>query len=225
MNTIIAAIAVAFSLTILSSCSQDYSSPTSENKSQPGASSTVTSKSETKTETKTETKSETPPAASPEAADVRKTDSLPPTKDTSAAAPSSTASSATNPSAAGSSGSASDSSAKRTSATAEKKKSARSSEQSAALPDRGVTRDQDKASVPSGPVVGVEQITSSRMQTIEGVVLKIDGDSYLVKDLAGNEVKLRADKKTKKDSNLTVGDKILARLEGPDLAAASITKR
>ena len=73
--------------------------------------------------------------------------------------------------------------------------------------------------------MGVEQITSSRMQTIEGVVLKIDGDSYLVKDLAGNEVKLRADKKTKKDGNLTVGDKILARLEGPDVAAASITKR
>ena len=93
------------------------------------------------------------------------------------------------------------------------------------MPDRGVTRDRDQASIPSGPAVGVEQITSSRMQTIEGVVLKIDGDSYLVKDLAGNEVKLRADKKTKKDSNLTVGDKILARLEGPDLAAASITKR
>ena len=73
--------------------------------------------------------------------------------------------------------------------------------------------------------MGVEQITSNRMLTIEGTVLKIDGDSYLVKDLAGNEVKLRADNKTKKDGNLTVGDKIMARLEGPGVAAASITKR
>ena len=55
--------------------------------------------------------------------------------------------------------------------------------------------------------------------------MKIDGDSYFVKDLAGNEVKLRADSKTKKDGNLTVGDKILARLEGSGVVASSITKR
>jgi hypothetical protein len=73
--------------------------------------------------------------------------------------------------------------------------------------------------------VGVEQITDNRMLTIEGVLLKIDGDLYLVKDLSGNEVKLRADTKTKKDGNLTVGDRILARLEGPGVAASSITKR
>jgi uncharacterized protein YdeI (BOF family) len=210
MKTIITVIAAVFSFTILSSCSQDYSSPTSENKSP-----TVTSKSETKTETKSETKTETAPAATSESTTARKTDSLASTKDTAPAAPSVTEPSTTN-------------SRTRTSATGSSvtdDKRARSTDKTAGVaPDRTSSRDQGQT-VPPGKAVGVEQITSNRMLTIEGTVLKIEGDSYLVKDLSGNEVKLRADDKTKKDGNLTVGDRILARLEGPGVAASSITKR
>jgi uncharacterized protein YdeI (BOF family) len=187
----ITVIAAVFSLTILSSCSQDYSSPTSENKSP-----TVTSKSETKTETKSETKTETAPAATPEGTSARKADTLPAGKDPSAPGPSAT-------------------NAKRSP----------SADRSGVASDRGSSPEQGQVSATGQKSVGVEQITSNRMLTIEGVLLKIDGDSYLVKDLSGNEVTLRADNKTKKDGNLTVGDRIMARLEGAGVAASSITKR
>lgn len=49
--------------------------------------------------------------------------------------------------------------------------------------------------------------------TVEGEVLKITGDSYFVKDISGKEVRLDVDKDTKKDSNVTVGDKIVARVD------------
>ena len=193
MNTIIGAIAVVFSLIILSSCSQDYPPPTSQSKPQTGAS------RDTEGQPPVSSKSATAPAAMPEATDARRSDTVPVRKDTSVTA------------------------ATGSSATGDRRGSA--ADRSGVAPDRGSPRDQGPAGAPAQPSVGVEQITSNRMQTIEGVVLKIDGDLYLVKDLAGNEVKLRADSKTKKDGNLTVGDKILARLEGPGVAASSITKR
>ena len=210
MNTIIGAIAVAFSFTILTSCSQDYPPPTSQSKPQTGAS------RDTEGQPPVRSKSDTAPAATPERTNARKSDAVPTGKDTSTTRASATGASGTG------------TSATRTSATAAPAtdaKPGRSAERSAALPDRGSAQDQGPAGAPAQPSVGVEQITSNRMQTIEGVVLKIDGDSYLVKDLAGNEVKLRADSKTKKDGNLTVGDKILARLEGSGVVASSITKR
>jgi hypothetical protein len=50
-------------------------------------------------------------------------------------------------------------------------------------------------------------------QAVEGEVLKIDGDSYFVRDISGKEVRLHVDRNTKKDSNITVGDEILARMD------------
>jgi hypothetical protein len=48
---------------------------------------------------------------------------------------------------------------------------------------------------------------------VEGKVLKIDRETYLIQDTAGKEVRVRVDAKTWKDGNITVGDSILARID------------
>ena len=61
---------------------------------------------------------------------------------------------------------------------------------------------------------------------IEGEVLKIDGESYLVKEAAGKEVHLKVDNRTWKDGNITVGDNIQINLDDfQSLHAASVNKR
>jgi uncharacterized protein YdeI (BOF family) len=62
---------------------------------------------------------------------------------------------------------------------------------------------------------------------VEGEVLKIDGDSYFVKDISGKEVRLHVDRNTKKDGNITVGDEVLARTDDSWSPghAESLTKR
>ncbi len=69
-----------------------------------------------------------------------------------------------------------------------------------------------------------DQTSLIKSQTIEGVLLKIEGDSFVVKDISGKEVKLTADSNTKKDGNLTIGDRIVARVEDRG-TLASINKR
>ena len=54
-----------------------------------------------------------------------------------------------------------------------------------------------------------------RPQTIEGEVLRINSDSYVIRDLSGREVRLHVDKSTKLDGNLTPGDKVVARVVSP----------
>jgi len=49
--------------------------------------------------------------------------------------------------------------------------------------------------------------------TIEGELVKREGDTFLIRDLTGQEVRLQVDKATKLDSNLTPGDKIVARVD------------
>ena len=51
-----------------------------------------------------------------------------------------------------------------------------------------------------------------RPQTIEGEVLRINSDSYLIRDLSGREIRIRVDRSTKLDGNLTPGDKVVARV-------------
>ena len=55
----------------------------------------------------------------------------------------------------------------------------------------------------------------------------MDGDSYLVKDISGKEVRLYVDKSTKLDGNITPGDRIVARLDRLVTTghASSINKR
>jgi hypothetical protein len=61
---------------------------------------------------------------------------------------------------------------------------------------------------------------------VEGRVVKIDGDSYLVKDISGREVRLHVDGRTSRDGNITIGDNIQARIDGGSAAhAESLGKR
>jgi uncharacterized protein YdeI (BOF family) len=47
-------------------------------------------------------------------------------------------------------------------------------------------------------------------QTIEGVVQRLEGSDYVVKDLTGKEVRLHVDRTTRLDGNITAGDRIVA---------------
>lgn len=47
-------------------------------------------------------------------------------------------------------------------------------------------------------------------QTINGDLLKIEGEFYVVKDMAGKEVRLHVDKTTVLDGTIKVGDKVEA---------------
>jgi uncharacterized protein YdeI (BOF family) len=61
---------------------------------------------------------------------------------------------------------------------------------------------------------------------MEGEVLKIDGESYVVKEAAGREVRFKVDNRTWKDGNITVGDNIQVNLDDfQSVHAASVNKR
>jgi len=49
---------------------------------------------------------------------------------------------------------------------------------------------------------------SPTLKTIEGDLLKIDGEFYVVKDMTGKEIRLHADKNTVLDSTIKAGDKV-----------------
>ena len=71
-------------------------------------------------------------------------------------------------------------------------------------------------------------ISSSPTETsavLEGEVLKIDRETYLILDRAGKEVRIQVDAKTWKDGNITVGDSILANIDNfQTIHAVSLTK-
>jgi len=54
-----------------------------------------------------------------------------------------------------------------------------------------------------------------RPQTIEGEVLRVNRDNYVIRDLSGRDVRLHVDSSTKLDGNLTPGDKVVARVVAP----------
>jgi hypothetical protein len=60
-------------------------------------------------------------------------------------------------------------------------------------------------------------------QTIKGDLLKIDGDYYVVKDMAGKEVRLHVDKTSQLDGAFKAGDKIEA--QATDKGHASSIKQ
>ncbi|HSL04919.1 MAG TPA: hypothetical protein VK901_15430 [Nitrospiraceae bacterium] len=47
-------------------------------------------------------------------------------------------------------------------------------------------------------------------QTVKGDLLKIDGEFYVVKDMAGKEIRLHVDKTSQLDGTFKAGDKIEA---------------
>jgi len=71
-------------------------------------------------------------------------------------------------------------------------------------------------------------ISSSPTETsamVEGKILKIDRETYLIQDTAGKEVHLRVDAKTWKDGNITVGDNIVAQIDNfQTVHSESLTK-
>jgi hypothetical protein len=60
-------------------------------------------------------------------------------------------------------------------------------------------------------------------QTVQGDVLKIEGDSYVVKDMRGKEIRLHVDKTTALEGSFKAGDKIEAQVTEKG-HALSITK-
>ena len=59
-------------------------------------------------------------------------------------------------------------------------------------------------------------------QTVKGDLLKIDGEFYVVKDMAGKEIRLHVDKTSQLDGTFKAGDKIEA--QATDKAHASSIK-
>ena len=57
-------------------------------------------------------------------------------------------------------------------------------------------------------------------QTVKGDLLKIDGEYYVVKDMAGKEIHLHVDKTTAVDGAIKVGDKIEAQATEKNHAAS-----
>lgn len=57
-------------------------------------------------------------------------------------------------------------------------------------------------------------------QTVNGDLLKIDGEFYVVKDMAGKEIRLHVDKTTVMDGAIKVGDKLEAQATEKNHAAS-----
>jgi hypothetical protein len=55
-------------------------------------------------------------------------------------------------------------------------------------------------------------------QTVTGDLLKIDGEFYVVKEMAGKEVRLHVDKTTQLEGTIKVGDKVEAQATEKDHA-------
>jgi uncharacterized protein YdeI (BOF family) len=56
--------------------------------------------------------------------------------------------------------------------------------------------------------VAAGDMAASSTQTVNGDLLKIDGEFYVVKDTAGKEIRLLVDKTTTMDGVIKVGDKV-----------------
>jgi hypothetical protein len=57
-------------------------------------------------------------------------------------------------------------------------------------------------------------------QTVNGDLLKIDGEFYVLKDMAGKEIRLHVDKTTALDGAIKVGDKVEAQATDKNHAAS-----
>ena len=57
-------------------------------------------------------------------------------------------------------------------------------------------------------------------QTVKGDLLKIDGEFYVVKDMAGKEIRLHIDKTSKLDGAFKSGDKVEAQATEKDHAVS-----
>ena len=65
------------------------------------------------------------------------------------------------------------------------------------------------------PDIAVAPTALPHPQTIEGEVLRVNSDNYVIRDLSGRDVRLHVDSTTKLDGNLTPGDNVIARVVSP----------
>jgi hypothetical protein len=63
-------------------------------------------------------------------------------------------------------------------------------------------------------------VAAPSTQTVNGDLLKIDGEFYVVKDMAGKEIRLHVDKTTAVDGAIKVGDKVEAQATEKNHAAS-----
>lgn len=84
---------------------------------------------------------------------------------------------------------------------------------------------QSYAITPQDPQLYVEPSPSTGGQVIEGKVIRVDADSYVIRDLSGRDVRVYFDPGTKRDP-ISVGDQVIVRFDRPSAPyAASITRR
>lgn len=60
------------------------------------------------------------------------------------------------------------------------------------------------------PGLAVTPAAPSRPQVVEGIVQRLEGNDYVIKDLSGSEVRLHVDRNTRLDRNIIAGDRIVA---------------
>jgi uncharacterized protein YdeI (BOF family) len=86
----------------------------------------------------------------------------------------------------------------------------------------GCATDSQNAQV----TVPVQPVVQSQPQIIEGQVVRIDGDSYVVRETSGRQTRVLLDRNTMHD-NIAVGDAVIARFDGPPSSpyATSVTRR
>ena len=77
----------------------------------------------------------------------------------------------------------------------------------AAGPGTGKKAESPAQAAP-GPIISPK--TAGHIETIEGELLRIDKDLYVVKDVSGKEVSLLVDKDTKVEGNIAAHDQIVA---------------
>ena len=81
---------------------------------------------------------------------------------------------------------------------------------SAGQPSTATGKTTESPSQPApGPIISPQ--TAGHVETIEGELLRIEKDIYVVKDLKGREVTLKTDKDTKIDGNIAAHDQVVAR--------------
>jgi hypothetical protein len=75
-------------------------------------------------------------------------------------------------------------------------------------------------SVGIGPISYAVGDADAPSRTVKGDLLKVDGEFYVVKDMAGKETRLHVDKTTQLDGAIKVGDKVEVQATGKDHATA-----
>ena len=65
-------------------------------------------------------------------------------------------------------------------------------------------------------------IRQQGVHIIQGDVLRVEGDTYFIKELGGKELTLRTDATTMKAERIQVGDRIEAKVDGNKLALSLV---